>query len=412
MPMPVARRQIIELPAKSEMSGMDAQGSGGTAVSLSASRHLFLLSSVLLLGSLFIACSSEKAKPAPPPPAVSVMKVVQKDVQITQEWVGTMVGNIDADIRPKVDGFLVSRLYTEGSYVTKGQAMFQLDPRQTQASVEQAQGQLERARAALAQAQIDVKRYTPLVAEKAVSQAELDKAKSMERASTAEVAAAQAVLDNAKLNLGWSKVTCPISGIAGVAKVGVGDLMTPNTVMTTVSAVDPIYVDFSISEQDYLRFIREKSGRAAGRNLVLTLGDSSVFPHSGRALLVNREMDSHTGTIQIRAEFSNPGNVLRPGQYARVRAVTEERKDALLVPQRAISEVQGIYQVGVVSSDNKVEIRAVKPGPQFGDMWVIDSGLRPGDRVVVDGLQRIRDGMTVAPTAFKDTQADAVQGGE
>jgi membrane fusion protein, multidrug efflux system len=381
-------------------------------VSLSANRHLFPLWSILLLGGLFIACSSEKAKPALPPPAVSVMKVVQKDVQITQEWVGTMVGNIDADIRPKVDGFLVSRLYTEGSYITKGQAMFQLDSRQTQASVEQAQGQLERARAALAQAQIDVKRYTPLVVEKAVSQAELDKAKSMERASTAEVAAAQAVLDNAKLNLGWSKVTSPISGIAGVAKVGIGDLMTPNTVMTTVSAVDPIYVDFSISEQDYLRFVREKTGRSAGRNLVLTLGDGSVFPRSGRALLVNREMDSHTGTIQIRAEFSNPGNVLRPGQYARVRAVTEERKDALLIPQRAISEVQGIYQVGVVGSDNKVEIRAVKPGPQFGDMWVIDSGLRPGDTVVVDGLQRMRDGMTVVPTAFKDTQADAVKGGE
>jgi membrane fusion protein (multidrug efflux system) len=382
-------------------------------VSLRANHRRILLSGFLLLSSNFcIACSTEKAKTAPAPPAVTVVAVVQKDVPITREWVGTMVGNIDADIRPKVEGFLVKRRYTEGSYVKKGQAMFQLDPRQTQASVEQAQGQLERARAALAQSQIDVKRYTPLVAEKAVSQAELDKARSMERAATAEVAAAQAVLDNAKLNLGWATVSSPISGIAGVAKVGVGDLMTPNTVMTTVSAVDPIYVDFSISEQDYLRFTREKSGRAAGSNLVLTLGDGSIFKHSGKALLVNRQMDSHTGTIQIRAEFPNPGNVLRPGQYARVRAVTEERKDAFLIPQRAISEVQGIYQVGVVGSDNKVEIRSVKPGPQFGDMWVIESGLKPGDKVVVDGLQRIRDGMTVAPTPFKDTQADAVKGGE
>ncbi len=382
-------------------------------MSLSANRHRFLLSGILLLSiDFFTACSTEKAKTAPPPPAVTVVTVAQKDVPITREWVGTMVGNIDADIRPKVDGFLLRRLYTEGSYVKKGQAMFQLDPRQIQASLEQAQAQLERAQAALSQAQIDVKRFTPLVAQKAVSQAELDKARSMERASTAEVAAAQAVLDNSKLNLGWTKVSSPISGIAGVAKVGVGDLMTPNTIMTTVSAVDPVYVDFSISEQDYLRFTREKTGRAAGRNLVLTLGDGSVFAHSGRALLVNREIDSHTGTIQIRAEFPNPGNVLRPGQYARVRAVTEERKDALLIPQRAISEVQGIYQVGVVGSDNKVEIRGVKPGPQFGDMWVIDSGLRPGDKVVVDGLQRIRDGMTVAPTPFKDTQADAVKGGE
>ena len=382
-------------------------------MSLRANHRRILLSGFLLLSSNFcIACSTEKAKTAPAPPAVTVVAVVQKDVPITREWVGTMVGNIDADIRPKVEGFLVKRRYTEGSYVNKGQAMFQLDPRQTQASVEQAQGQLERARAALAQSQIDVKRYTPLVAEKAVSQAELDKARSMERAATAEVAAAQAVLDNAKLNLGWATVSSPISGIAGVAKVGVGDLMTPNTVMTTVSAVDPIYVDFSISEQDYLRFTREKSGRAAGSNLVLTLGDGSIFKHSGKALLVNRQMDSHTGTIQVRAEFPNPGNVLRPGQYARVRAVTEERKDAFLIPQRAISEVQGIYQVGVVGSDNKVEIRSVKPGPQFGDMWVIESGLKPGDKVVVDGLQRIRDGMTVAPTPFKDTQADAVKGGE
>jgi membrane fusion protein (multidrug efflux system) len=383
-------------------------------VSLRANHRRCLFSGLLLLNITFFctACSSEKEKPAPPPPGVTVVTVVQRDVPISQQWVGTMAGNIDAEIRPKVDGFLLKRLYAEGSYVKKGQAMFQLDPRQTQASVEQAQGQLERAKAALSQAQIDVKRYTPLVAQRAISQAELDKAMSMERAATAEVAAAQAVLDNAKLNSGWATVTSPISGIAGVAKVGVGDLMTPNTVMTTVSAVDPVYVDFSISEQDYLRFNREKSGAAAGRNLELTLGDGSVFPHAGHALLVNREIDSRTGTIQVRAEFSNPGNVLRPGQYARIRAVTEHRKGALLVPQRAISEVQGIYQVGVVGADNKVTIRSVVPGPQFGDMWVIESGLQPGEKVVVDGLQRIRDGMTVAPIPFKDTQADAVKGGE
>jgi membrane fusion protein, multidrug efflux system len=382
-------------------------------VSLGANHHQrSLLSGLLLFSIIFCACSSDNVKPVPPPPGVTVETVLQKDVPISQEWVGTMAGNVDAEIRPKVDGFLLKRLYTEGSYVKKGQPMFQLDPRQTQASVEQAQGQLERSNAALSQAQIDVKRYTPLVAQRAISQAELDKAKSMERAATAEVAASQAVLDNAKLNSAWATVSSPISGIAGVAKVGVGDLMTPNTVMTTVSAVDPINVDFSISEQDYLRFNREKSGRAAGRNLVLTLGDGSVYPHAGHALLVNREIDSRTGTIQVRAEFPNPGNVLRPGQYARIRAVTEHRKNALLVSQRAIAEVQGIYQVGVVGSDNKVAIRAVIPGPQFGDMWVIESGLQPGEKVVVDGLQRIRDGMTVAPTPFKDTQADAVKGKE
>lgn len=372
----------------------------------------FLLSILFLLSAtFFVGCSSQDAKPAPPPPGVTVASVVQKNVPISQEWVGTMAGNTDADIRPKVDGFLLSRLYQEGSYVKKGQPMFQLDQRQTQAAVDQAQSQLERANAALAQAQIDVKRFTPLVAQKAVSQAELDRATSMERAAAAQVAGAQAVLDNAKLNLGWATVTSPISGIAGVAKVGVGDLMTPNTVMTTVSAVDPIYVEFSISEQDYMRFSRENTGPAAGRNLVLTLGDNSTFPQRGHALLVNRQMDAHTGTIQVRAEFANPGNILRPGQFGRVRAVTEERRDALLVPQRSVSEVQGIYQVGVVGADNKVAIRAVKPGPQFGDMWVIDSGLQPGDKVIVDGLQRIRDGMIVSPTPYQDTQSDAVKGG-
>jgi membrane fusion protein (multidrug efflux system) len=367
----------------------------------------------LLLGfALAIACSSEKEKPAPPPPGVTVTAVVQKDVPIYQEWVGTMTGNIDADIRPKVEGFLLSRLYLEGSFVQKGQPLFRLDPRQAQAAVEQSQGQLERAQAVLAQADIDVNRYTPLVAQKAVSQAELDKANTLKRAGEAEVSGAQAALDNAKLNQAWTTVVSPISGIAGIAKVGIGDLMTPNTVMATVSAVDPVYVDFSITEQDYLRFVREKAGQSAARkNLELILGDGTVFPHRGRVLLVNRAVDTHTGTIQVRAEFPNPGNLLRPGQYARIRAVTEERKNALLVPQRAITELQGIYQVGIVGADNKVSIKSVKLGPQFSDLWVVDSGIEPGDKVVVDGLQRLKDGMVVAPTPFKDTQASAVQGG-
>lgn len=371
-----------------------------------------LLSALLALATvIYISCSSKTEKPAASPPGVTVSDVIQKDVPIYQEWVGTMAGNIDADIRPKVDGFLLQRLYTEGSYVRKGQPMFQLDRRQAEAAVDKAEAQLAQANAALSQAQIDVQRYTPLVAQKAVSQAELDKAHTMERASKAQVEAAQAALDNSKLNLGWTKVVSPISGIAGVSKVGIGDLISPNTVMTTVSSVDPIYVDFNISEQDYLRLVKDRTGRTTGQSLHLYLGDGSLYPHGGRGLFVNREMDARTGTIQLRAEFANPGNVLRPGQYARIRGVTEQRKNALLVPQRAISELQGIYQVGVVSSDNKVAIRAVKPGPQFGNMWVVDSGLQLGDKVVVDGLQRLRDGMTVTPTPFKDTQTQASKGG-
>jgi membrane fusion protein, multidrug efflux system len=379
-----------------------------TSPPLPAVRQLHLLGALMVALAICAGCASNAEKPAPPPPGVTVTPVIQKDVPIHQEWVGTMAGNTDADIRPKVEGFLLARVYTEGSYVEKGQPLFQLDQRQAQAAVEQAQGTLERTRAALSQAQIDVRRYTPLVAQKAVSQAELDKALSSEKAAKAELQADQAALDNAKLNLGWTTVTSPISGIAGVAKVGIGDLMTPVTVMTTVSSVDPIYVDVNIAEQDYLRFRREKPSEARGsQNLELILGDGTIFPRRGRTLFLNREVDSRTGTIQVRGEFPNPGNVLRPGQYARVRAVTELRKGALLIPQQSVSELQGVYQVGVVAPDNKATIKIVKLGPQTGDMWVVESGLQAGENVVVDGLQRIKSGMTVAPSAFKNTQANA-----
>jgi membrane fusion protein (multidrug efflux system) len=369
-----------------------------------------LLFAPLLLLATIAGCSSKEEKPAPPPLGVTVTPVVQKDVPIHQEWVGTMVGNVDAEIRPKVEGFLLTRLYTEGSYVEKGQPMFQLDKRQAQAAVEQATGNLERARAALSQAQIDVRRFAPLVAQRAVSQAELDKATSSERAASATVDADQAALDNAKLNLGWTTVTSPISGIAGVAKVGIGDLITPTTVMTTVSTVNPIYVDINIAEQDYMRFQRNKPSQSKQQNLELILGDGTIYPHRGSVRFVNREVDSRTGTIQVRGEFPNPGNVLRPGQYARIRAVTELRKAAFLIPQQSVSELQGVYQVGVVGSDNKVTIKTVKLGPQFGDMWVVESGLQLGENVIVDGLQRVKTGVTVAPTPFKDTQANAMNG--
>ena len=404
--MTAESKGLIPLGRKRETTSISAAACTRKRA-ISPSRLLFVS---LTLFCTLSGCMSKEEKPAPPPPGVTVAPVVRKDVNVQKEWVGTTLGNIDADIRPKVDGFLLTQLYSEGSYVNKGEPMFQLDQRQTQAAVQQAQGKLEYARAGLAQAQIDVKRYTPLVAQRAVSQAELDKATSMERAATAEVDADQATLDNAKLNLGWTTVTSPISGIAGISKVGIGDLMTPTTVMTTISNVNPIYVDFSIAEQDYMRFAREKSGQAAGRSLQLVLGDGTVFPQRGRALLVNREVDTRTGTIQVRAEFPNPGNVLRPGQYARIRAVTEVRKDALLIPQQAVSELQGIYQVGVVGSDNKATIKTVTLGPQFGDMWVVESGLQAGENVIVDGLQRVKTGMTVAPAQFKDTRANAQSG--
>lgn len=378
-------------------------------------RFAFKASRFLILSAVTIVicagCSSKQEQPPPPPPGVTIASVIQKDVPLQQEWVGTMAGNVDADIRPKVDGFLLTRLYTEGSFVEKGHPMFQLDKRQAEAAVEQATGNLERARAALAQAQIDVRRYTPLVAQRAVSQAELDKAQSAERAGSATVASDQAVLDNARLNFGWTTVTSPIAGIAGVAKVGIGDLITPTTVMTTVSSLNPIYVDVNIAEQDYLRLSRDKSKRAGNTVLELILGDGTVYPHAGRPLFVNREVDSRTGTIQVRGEFPNPGNVLRPGQYARIRAATELRKSALLIPQQSVSELQGVYQVGVVAADNKVNIKTVTLGPQVGDMWIVESGLQAGENVVVDGLQRVKSGMVVAPAHYKDTQANAPGGG-
>jgi membrane fusion protein (multidrug efflux system) len=373
--------------------------------------HPSLILTAVVLSFALHGCAGEKEKPTPPPPGVTVAPVIQKDVPIHQEWIGTMVGNTDADIRPKVEGFLLARVYNEGSLVEKGQVMYRLDKRQAQAAVEHAEGNLERARAALAQAEIDVNRYTPLVAQKAVSQAELDKANSSQKAAKAMVEADRASLDNATLNLGWTTVTSPIAGIAGVSKSQIGDLITPSTVMTTISSVNPIYVDINIAEQDYLRFRRAKSGQSAGQNLELILGDGSVFPQHGHVLFLGREVDSRTGTILVRGEFPNPGNVLRPGQYARVRAVTETRKGAMLVPAASVSELQGLYQLGVVGADNKVEIRTVKLGPQYGDMWILESGVRLGESVIVDGLQRVRTGVVVAPHPFKDTQANRVGGG-
>jgi RND family efflux transporter MFP subunit len=405
-------RRVLARP-NHERTFAEDQASSRKQASCSHTRgpSLVLCVPLLVLATLS-GCSSKEEKPAPPPPGVTIAPVVQKEVPIHQEWVGTMVGNVDAEIRPKVDGFLLTRLYTEGSFVEKGQPMFQLDKRQAEAAVEQARANLERARAALAQAQIDVRRYTPLVAQRAVSQAELDKAQSSERAAAAAVDADQAVLDNAKLNLAWTTVSSPISGIAGVAKVAIGDLITPTTVMTTISNVNPIYVDVSIAEQDYLRFQREKLSNTSNQNLELILGDGTVYPRRGRVLFLNREVDSRTGTIQARGEFPNPGNVLRPGQYARIRAITEVRKDAFLIPQQAVSELQGVYQVGVVGSDNKVAIKTVKLGPLFNDMWVVESGLQVGENVIVDGLQRVRTGATVAPTPFKDTQTNGVIAGK
>lgn len=348
-----------------------------------------------------LGCHGKSAPPPPPPapPAVIVTPVVQKDVPVVKEWIGTTEGNVNAEIRPKVDGYLLRRVYAEGSLVHQGDLLFTIDPRQTQAQVEQVQADLAQAQAQLAKTQQDVNRFRPLVADKAISQQELDNALSAERAAKAAVDARQAAVHQARLSLGWARVTSPIGGIAGAATAQVGDLVSPATVLTTVSQCDPIRVVYQLSEQEYLAFQRRLQQAPAARedNLELILADGSVFPHKGRVLFEGRQVDVKTGTIASVALFPNPGNLLRPGQYAKIRAVTEVKKGALLVPQRAVNDLQGGAQVAVVGGDDKAEIRAVQTGERVGTMWVIDKGLQPGERVVVEGFTKVKSGSTVAP---------------
>jgi membrane fusion protein (multidrug efflux system) len=349
---------------------------------------------------LAVAACSKSAPPPPPPPDVVVADVVQKDVPIYAEWVGTTEGNITAQIRARVQGYLQSREYTEGRLVRAGDLLFVIDPRPYQAAYDQAKADVSRAEAALGKAQQDVTRYTPLVAEKAVSQQELDNAVQASRAGKAMVDAARAALDKAKLNLDWTQVKSPIDGIAGISVAQVGDLIGENTQLTTISQVDPIKVSFPISEQEYLRFADQidlNSVTPREPKLELILADGAVYPERGRASVANREVDVQTGTMMIVALFPNSTNLVRPGQYAKVRAHTETRSAALLIPQRAVQELQGAYQVAVVGADNKVAMRPVKAGERIGDLWVIHDGLKAGERVVVDGLQKVREGATVNP---------------
>ncbi len=369
-------------------------------------------------GVFVAACGKQEAPPPPPPPPVEVATVVQKDVPVYSEWIGTLDGFVNAEIRPQVGGFLLQRTYKEGALVRSGDLLFEIDPRTFQAALDQATGNVARWKAELAGATTTVTRYTPLAAQKAISQQELDDAVTRQATAQANLETAQAALDKAKLDLGWTKVVSPIDGIAGVAKAQVGDLLTPQSVLTSVSTLDPIKVNFNPSEQEYLTFVQRvgpvdkriaaEAGAKGEAPLQLILSDGSVYPRRGRGYLVGREVDVKTGTIAMAGVFPNPENILRPGQYAKVRVALEVKKGALLVPQRAVSELQGSYQVAVVGADNKVTIKVVKPGPLDGSLWVIDEGLKPGDRIVVEGLQRVRSGMTVAPKeASKEASAPA-----
>ncbi len=381
------------------------------------SRRLPLSAAVLFALAAASACG-KKETPVAPPPTVEVAPVVQKDVSIVQEWIGTLDGFVNAEIRPQIEGYVLRQVYREGFAVKAGDTLFEIDPRQFQATYDQAKGTLAQYEATLANATTTVARYRPLAAEKAISQQELDDAETRERTAQANVESARASLEKARLDLGWTKVVSPIDGVAGVAKSQVGDLVNREILMTTVSQVDPIKVYFNPSEQEYLAWVAKygppektlRTDQSLDKGpLQLVLSDGSVFPHRGRPFLVGREVDVKTGTIQLAGVFPNPGNLLRPGQYAKVRVAVDTKKGAILVPQRAVSELQGSYQVAVVGADNKVTIRVVKPGPVDGSLWVIEDGLKAGDRIIVEGLQRVRSGMTVVPKEASSEPAPAAE---
>jgi membrane fusion protein, multidrug efflux system len=367
-------------------------------------RDRVLAVALAIAAAVLPGCQEKHEAPAAPPPDVLVAPVEQKDVPIYSEWVGTTDGSINAQIRARVQGYLQAQKYTEGSLARAGDLMFTIDPRPYQAALDQAKGELEQAAAVLTKAQQDVARYSPLAAAGAISKQELDNATQAQRAAKAAGDSARASLVKAQLDLDWTQIKSPIDGIAGVSVAQVGDLISENTVLTTVSQLDPIKVSFPISEQEYMRYAERLQLAMADQRpregvLELVLADGSVHPHRGRGSVVNRQVDVKTGTMMIVGLFPNPGNLLRPGQYAKVRAPIETRPGALLVPQRAVQEVQGGYQVAVVGTDNKVAMRPVKTGARVGTQWVIDEGLKPDERVVVEGLQKVRDGVTVNPKA-------------
>jgi RND family efflux transporter MFP subunit len=359
---------------------------------------------VLLAGAVAMVLAGACAKQAveaPPPADVNVVTVEQKDVPVVSEWVGSLDGFVDARIRAEVTGYLVKQDYKEGSAVRKGDPLFEIDARPFVAALAQANGSLGQSMAQLGKAEEDVKRFTPLVKDKAISQEELDDAVQAQLAAKAMVVSSQAAVDQARLNVGFTRIVSPVDGIAGLVNAQIGDLVGPGTgILTTVSAVDPIKAIFPISEQAYLGF-RGRDPNApsipAGIKFDLILADGSTYPRSGTFFAIDSQVDGNTGTLRVVALFPNPNALLRPGQYARVRAVVNTVRGALAVPQRALTELQGAYQVATVDATNHAHIITVKTGPQIGTLTVVESGLHPGDRVVADGTQKVKDGALVNP---------------
>jgi membrane fusion protein (multidrug efflux system) len=397
--------------------------------------------------------SQAAAAGAAPPPTVQVAEVQQRDITLTSEWIGSMDGYINGQIQPHVSGYLTKQNYREGSTVHKGDVLFEIDARPFQVALDQSRAQLAQAQAQLLQSQSqvtqtqavinqakaqlakieqDIKRDTPLAQAKAIAQSKLDDDTQARSAAEAAVSAAEAqsasaqsgvvavqsavqaakaAVDQAELNLSYTKITSLVDGVAGIAKAQIGDLVTTTTVLTSVSQLDPIKVYFPISEQDYLRAQKIKPGAASatpldGIPLTLVLADGSIYPRTGKVLWVDRQIDTGTGTIRVVSEFPNPGNILRPGEYGKVRATTESRRNALLVPQSGVVELQGNYQVAVVTGGNKVEIHPIKVDVPFEGNWIVREGINAGDRVVVGGMQYAQPGVTVNPVSAGATAKD------
>lgn len=447
---------------------------------------IFFATSVLILAGLFVFGRSNTTAQAPRPPlTVEVVEVVQKDVPLYSEWIGTTEGLVNAEIKAQVTGYLLRQNYKEGSFVKKGELLFEIDPRPFQAALDQANGQVaqyegqveqalsqvttagaqieraesqesqaqadvERAEANQVKTQLDVNKYRPLAEQKAVTQRDFDNAMQANVAAQAEVAAAKAgfqaaraqlaqakaqlsvakagvatakgQVDNAKgavktasLNLGFTKITCPVDGIAGIARAQVGNLVNiASPPLTTVSTVDPIKVYFTLSEQEYLSYTKathkesDQNSELLHLQLELILADGTTYPEPGRFQFADREVDPKTGAIRLAGLFSNPGNVLRPGQYGRVRAVTKLKEGALVIPQRAVTELQGTYQVAVVGQDNKISFRNVKLGERTESMWVVDEGLKSGETIVAEGTLKVRPGMVVNTKPFTETVTTSV----
>jgi len=369
------------------------------------SKSLLLVIPTLMSLAVVAGCSKGPTK-APEPPVVEVTTVIQKDVPVYREWIGTLDGMVNATIRAQVQGYLIKQNYREGDLVRRGQVLFEIDPRTFQAALEQAKGQLEAQQARWTTAKANLARVKPLAEQNAVSKKDLDDSIGAEHSARAAVLSAQASVDKAKLDLGFTKITSPLDGIAGLAKAQIGNLVGPGGMeeLTTVSTVNPIKVNVQVSEQDYLRGGRDMK-RIEQLNGELILADGSLYPHKGSFAFADRQVDIKTGTIKLAAVFPNPDNFLRPGQYGRIRVAAFVRKDALLVPQRAVTETQGKYMVAVVGADGKADIRPVKTGERIDNLWVILEGLKSGERVVVEGVQKVRPGMPVTPKAIAETPA-------